>query len=247
MTFKGDTERQAILRDEAIKKRKKVRKNRYISRILSFFKSGVTLLDIGCGTAHIIQELATDKNSNLVGLDVSAAMLKIAKLNTKPFPNIMLVKADGLKLPFHDCAFDIVITRLAEYSLGEAYRVLRKGGFFFEYGLGPYASKEIAEFFPERIEKENFFFPRNPKRWKKEVCQEIVDADFVVLSIEDHVENNYYEDENELMNLIEMVPLVQDFDREKDRGTIQELAEKYKEERGIKITWHYSIIMARKS
>ena len=74
-------------------------------------------------------------------------MLKIAKLNTMRLPNVILVEGDGLKLPFLDCSFDVVITRLAEYSPQEVYRVSKKGGFFFEYGLGPEANKEIVEFF----------------------------------------------------------------------------------------------------
>jgi ubiquinone/menaquinone biosynthesis C-methylase UbiE len=120
------------------------------------------------GTAHILQELAKCKNSELVGLDLSSAMLKIAKSNTRTLQNISLIRADGCRLPFRDRIIDIVINRLAEYSPREVYRALKTDGFFFEYGLGPNASKEIAEFFRERIERSSFFFPRNPKRWKKE-------------------------------------------------------------------------------
>jgi len=40
-------------------------------------------LDIGSGTAHIIQELALDNESSLfIGLDLSTAMLKVANENT---------------------------------------------------------------------------------------------------------------------------------------------------------------------
>jgi SAM-dependent methyltransferase len=104
----------------------------------------------------------------------------------------MLVEGDGLKLPFLDGSFDVVITRLAEYSPQEAYRVLKKGGFFFEYNLGPEANKEIMEFFPERIERENFFFPHNAKGWKREVSEKLVDAGFSVESIEDYKEKERY-------------------------------------------------------
>jgi len=48
------------------------------------------------------------------------------------------------------------------------------------------------------------------------------------------------------MNLIEMVPLVKDFDRVRDRRTIQELVRKYKKPQGIRITWHYYVIFATK-
>jgi ubiquinone/menaquinone biosynthesis C-methylase UbiE len=247
MTYIGDTEKQAILRDEAIRKSKKAKKNRYVSSINAVLKPGMKLLDIGCGTAHIIQELAKCKNSELVGLDLSAAMLKIAKSNTRPLQNISLIRADGLRLPFRNCIIDIVINRLAEYSPQEAYRTLKTDGFFLRYGLGPHASKEIAEFFQERIERSSFFFPRNPKRWKKEANQQVVEVGFTILSMKDYMENRYYEDEAELMNLIEMVPIVKDFDRVGDRRTIQKLAKKYTKDRGIRITWHYYITVATKN
>lgn len=235
------------MRDQRIKKRK-ARRSRYVSEILSVLKPQMKLLDIGCGTAHIIQELAASNRSSIfVGLDVSPAMVKIAKSNTVSFHNIKLVEGDGFRLPFPSCTFDIVITRLADYSQKEAYRVLRRRGCFFEYSLGPDADKEIKEFFPERIEKGNFFFPKCLRRWKREVCEGIIDAGFAVSDIEDYKEANYYENEEELMDLIEMVPLVRRFDRKKDREKIKELAEKYGRKKGVKITWHCYILMARKS
>jgi ubiquinone/menaquinone biosynthesis C-methylase UbiE len=246
MTYTGDTEKQAILRNEAIKKSKKTKKNRYLSRINAALKPGMKLLDIGCGTAHIIQELAKCRNSELVGLDLSVAMLKIAKSNTRSLQNISLVRADGYRLPFRDRIIDIVINRLAEYSPQEAYRILKTNGFFLEYGLGPRASEEIAEFFQERIERSGFFIPKNPKRWKKEASQHIAETGFTILSMKDYIQNRYYQDETELMNLIEMVPLVRDFDRVRDRRTIQELAKKYKKDQGIRIILHYYIIVATK-
>lgn len=246
MRFKGDSERQASLRDQRIKKRKK-RKDAYISEILSVLKPQMKLLDIGCGTAHIIQALATYTNSSvLVGLDISPAMLKIANANTVNLQNIELVEGDGYRLPFPDSSFHIVITKLADYSPEEAYRILRKKGYLFEYSLGPEADKEIKEFFPKRIEKENFFFPRSLREWKQEACEDIVKAGFVVSSIDDYKEYEYCEDEEELMDIIEMVPLVTNFDREEDRKKIRELVEKYRNKKGVKLTWHYCIIMARK-
>jgi len=247
MTYRGDTEKQAILRDEAIRKSKKARKNRYISSVNAVLKPGMRLLDIGCGTAHIIQELAKCKSSELVGLDLSSAMLKIAKSHTRLLQNISLIRADGFRLPFRDCIIDIVINRFAEYSPKEAYRILRTDGFFLGYGLGPHASEEIAEFFQDRIERSSFFLPRNPKRWKKEASQHILESGFTILTMKDYMENRYYENETELMNLIEMVPLVKDFDRVGDRRTIQELARKYKKKQGISIAWHYYVILATKN
>ena len=247
MVFRGDSERQALLIDQSIKKRKK-RQEEYISRILSHLKPKMKLLDIGLGTGHIIQELATDgKNSTFIGLDVSSAMLRTARSNIVKFNNVSLVEGDGFRLPFPNSTFDIIITRLADYSQKEAFRVLRSEGYFFECSLGPDSDKEIREFFPERIEKENFFIPRDLRNWKHEVSEDIIEVGFTVSSIDDFKEVSYCENEEELMDLVEMVPLVSKFDRRKDREKIKELAEKYGSEKGIEITWHYYILTARKS
>ena len=166
--------------------------------------------------------------------------------NNVGYPNVLCVEGDGVHLPFSDCSFDVVITRLAEYATQEAFRVLRQGGYFLEYGLGPDADQEIKEFFADRIEKENFFFPQELGEWKLEVCKPVLDAGFEVNSIDEYKEKDLYTDTATLMDIIEMVPLVTDFDRKKDRSTIEELADKYKVEGGFSTTWHYYIIVAQK-
>ena len=106
--------------------------------------------------------------------------------------------------------------------------------------------KEIKEFFPDRIEEENFFFPEDLSEWKQEVCKPVVEAGFTVNSIDEYKEKDLYTDTATLMDIIEMVPLVTDFDREQDKHTIEELADKYREEEGFSTTWHYYIIVAQK-
>jgi len=137
----------------------------YILKIFSVLKPQMKLLDIGCGTAHIIQELATHADSSFfLGLDISPAMLKTANTNTMKFYNVELVEGDGYELPFPNCVFDIVITRLANYSPKEAYRVLRRSGYFLEYSLGPEADKEIKEFFPKKDRERKLLLSKEPER-----------------------------------------------------------------------------------
>ena len=57
MSFRGNSERQAFLRDQRINKRTKTSRSRYVSEIL--FSPQMKILDIGCGTANITQELAS--------------------------------------------------------------------------------------------------------------------------------------------------------------------------------------------
>jgi SAM-dependent methyltransferase len=240
MVDRGDSEVQARLRDHLIKEGTSVYNTPYIRKIRLELKPGMILLDIGCGTGHIIQELAAGENL-IVGLDISEAMLQVAVTNTMHVPNINIVQGDGRLLPFSDCSLDVVITRLAEYSLPEAYRITKKGGYFFEYGLGPEADREIKEFFPDRIDEESFFFPKT-QDWKKEIIERVEDVGFVVYSVQEYREEEYYQSKKEVMDLIEMVPLVRNFDREKDRRIIDDLAEKYSEGEAIEITWHYYIL-----
>ena len=98
----------------------------YITNIFSVIKPKSKLVDIGFGTAHIIQGLARRyKNASFVGLDISKAMINLAKNNTQELTNIKLVQGDGLELPFQSSELDIVINRLADYSPKEVYRILR--------------------------------------------------------------------------------------------------------------------------
>lgn len=247
MTNTGDTERQALLRDKAIKQNKEKKRDRYTTKILSVLKPGMKLLDIGCGTGHIIHELASCRgNVFFVGLDISPPMIGIARSNNSHLPNVLFNIGDGMEIPFCEYSFDIVINRLAEYSTHEAYRVLQEGGYFFEYGLGPDADREIKEFFSDRIETDCFCIPRVMGKWKEEVCQEVADAGFAIECIEDHREKEHCRCEEELMDIIEMVPLVKDFNRSKDRRIVTALAEKYGGKNGISTTWHYYILKTRK-
>lgn len=245
MSQRGDTARQAALRDAVIQKSTK--ESTYVKTIHSMLSPRTKLLDIGCGTGHIINELARrHKDILLTGLDISRAMLELTAANNVGSPNVLCVEGNGVHLPFLDCSFDVVITRLAEYATREAFRVLRQDGYFLEYGLGPDADREIREFFSDRLEKENFFFPKDLSEWKKEVCKPVLDAGFVVSSIDEYKEKDHYSDTGTLMDIIEMVPLVRDFDRKKDKHTIEQLADTYKENGGFYTTWHYYIIVAQK-
>jgi ubiquinone/menaquinone biosynthesis C-methylase UbiE len=247
MTNTGDTERQAFLREKSIKQAKEQKKSPYATKILSVLKPGMRLLDIGCGTGHIIQRLVSScAEAFHIGLDISPAMIEIAERDNLSSPNVGFTLGDGMQLPFSDCSFDIVINRLAEHSVHEVYRVVREGGYFLEYGLGPAADKEIKEFFPDRIEVGSFCIPGVMEKWKEEVCQEVVEAGFTVGNVEDYREETHFRNVEELMDTIEMVPLVKDFDRDKDREIVNALAEKYAAETGITTTWHYYVLEARK-
>ncbi|UCC12903.1 MAG: class I SAM-dependent methyltransferase [candidate division WOR-3 bacterium] len=245
---RGDTEKQARIRDRLTSRTTSSTEDIYFSIIKAKIRPVTTLLDIGCGTGHIIVQLAPlQQRTFLCGLDISPAMVRIARVRTKEYGNVSILEADGLNLPFADGSFDIVATRLAEFAPAEAYRVLRPCGLFFECGLGPESDKEIREFFSNRIIEENFCLPKHPNRWHDEIAAPVEQTGFAIDEATDHKQYDYYDGIDGVMDLIEMVPLVENFDRDIDRPIVEKLVEKYNTPRGVRITWHYYIIQAHRT
>lgn len=93
------------------------------------------ILDVGCGTRRLIRHASNVWiNSQLTGVDVSEAMIKIAR---ELAPNHHFHISPAEKLPLSDNAFDIVLSSLtlhhwndAEQGVKEIASVLRFGGLF---------------------------------------------------------------------------------------------------------------------
>ncbi len=108
-------------------------------------KAGMNVLDIGCGTgAHL--KLYQKEKCSVFGIDLSAAMLKIA--GKKLGSNADLKLCDASNTPFANDKFDLILssTVLHEMSprvrvdvLNEAKRVLKKDGriLLIDFHTGP--------------------------------------------------------------------------------------------------------------
>lgn len=91
----------------------------------------LTILDLGCGTGDLLQELGGFAAIAAKGLDISPEMAEICR--GKGLSGIYL--GDACKMGFEDESFDAV-TALDMFehidddcrALGETYRVLKKGG-----------------------------------------------------------------------------------------------------------------------
>jgi SAM-dependent methyltransferase len=99
------------------------------------WSDGADVLDAGCGTGYGAAFLAR-RSRRVVGVDRSAEALEHARAHHAE-PNLELVEADVLDLPFADASFDVVcgfetIEHLEDRSrfVLEAARVLRRDGTF---------------------------------------------------------------------------------------------------------------------
>ena len=89
------------------------------------------VLDLGCGTGNIASQLRTAIKADVIGVDASFAMLKVAKDKSL---EVICADIDNQQLPFRDGSFDTIMVAYVihqiknlEFLLSECYRVLRDG------------------------------------------------------------------------------------------------------------------------
>jgi ubiquinone/menaquinone biosynthesis C-methylase UbiE len=108
---------------------------------------GKRLLDLACGTGRWLEKLSSQGTDVGVGVDFSAAMLRVAE--TKPALRGRLARADCKHLPFQASTFDFVV---CSFALGhirdlrglarELGRVARTGADLLTSDLHPEASEK---------------------------------------------------------------------------------------------------------
>lgn len=85
---------------------------------------GKRVLDLACGTGRWLEWLTAWGAGSAVGLDLTAAMLAVAK--DKPAVRGRVVQADCREIPFADAVFDLVICSFALAHLSELKGLARE-------------------------------------------------------------------------------------------------------------------------
>src|SRR5262249_31115171 len=110
----------------------KLRWARRVKMIGGHLKSGMTVLELGCGAGYFTKELARS-GADIVAIDVSIDLLEIAQANCFA-PNVRYEIQDACALHYPNATFDSVVGSSIlhhlqiESALGEIYRVLKLGG-----------------------------------------------------------------------------------------------------------------------
>lgn len=101
------------------------------------------LLDVGCGTAYLIEMLSKVHDAKHIGLDLSSEMIKVS--NSKKIDNAEFIVGRSDELPFDDNTFDVVTCSQSfhhypdtDKAMKEVLRVLKPGGFYIlsDTGVG---------------------------------------------------------------------------------------------------------------
>lgn len=102
--------------------------------LLALAPRNLRVADLGCGTGDITMRLARHVRQ-VVAVDRSAAMLKVARRRVEGLSNVELYRADLEALPLDDASCDAALLILAltyvtepSRALAESARILRPGG-----------------------------------------------------------------------------------------------------------------------
>ena len=122
---------------------KQTNDDRHLELILKYIQAepGMKILDLGTGLGYLAFSFAKKYElAEVVGLDIVEKTLaeNQRKAEMDGIKNLQFVSCDGVKIPFDDNSFDIVITRYALHhfplindTFFEIGRVLKKNGIFF--------------------------------------------------------------------------------------------------------------------
>lgn len=75
-------------------------------------KDAELILDVGCGSGFVTRDIAHLTKGNVVGVDGSHSLIKVAKGILKEYKNTELYIGNGQQLPFKDNSFDVVTCNL---------------------------------------------------------------------------------------------------------------------------------------
>ena len=121
------------------------------------------VLDAGCGAGRFAEVLAR-YGANVVGVDMSDAV-NSARDNLKGYPNVQIVRADIMDLPFADGTFDYIFsigvlhhTPNTEQAFKVLPRFLKKGG---ELAVWVYSNEGIIRKVYNRISEFYRLFSTN--------------------------------------------------------------------------------------
>src|SRR3990167_301657 len=106
-------------------------------KLLKLAKTNMVCLDVGCGDGKFTFEVSK-YFSSIKGIDTSRELLNIAESKKKALKtaNVTFKLKNAVRTFFPNESFNIIFCRRGPSFYKEYYRLLKKGGYYLEIGIG---------------------------------------------------------------------------------------------------------------
>ncbi len=211
-------------------------------KLLELAGSECAALDIGCGDGKFAFEIA-NRFSEITGLDSSKELLAIAVAKMKEFhiENTSFVFGDAKNTPFKDASFNIIFNRRGPSFYAEYARLLKKGGYYVEIGIGEKDAMALKKVFGRG---------QNYGSWNESRLEsdkkELEKVGFKFIFAKDYYCSEYYLSPAEFKIFLQGVPIFEDFDTNKDKKYLESYYKEYQKPKGIVLARHRVVYVARK-
>jgi protein-L-isoaspartate O-methyltransferase len=222
---------------------------RFTDLVGGYLRSADVVLDVGTGDGEWLMTQVAPRVRHALGVDVAGrrlwqALQLRAALGSR---NVSLLLADARRLPLADDAVDVVISRRGpltadERSFAEGCRLLRRKGLILEITIGEQDGQEVYEVFGRgQMYGERERGPRLDRLVAMYRAHGLVlmEAESVVTSV-------YLPGREALTFTLEVTPMVEDYDSERDAALVEGVLARHSTARGIHVTMHRLILVARK-
>lgn len=200
-------------------------------------------LDLGCADGNFTFEIAPTFEK-IVAIDHSEEMLRTAKdLQSKLFvTNVAFKLRDAANSKFPSNSFDVIYSRRGPTHFKEIGRILKPKGQFLEITIGEKNGVELKKVFGRG---QNFGLEDESVLNKHK--SRLVNAGLQVIFSKDYEYNAYFEKQADLDLFLQGSPLINDFASKKDKINLEKYVKQFQTEKGIKLTRHLLIVIARKN
>lgn len=198
-------------------------------KLLELAKTNSIALDVGCGDGKFAFEVSP-YFSFIHGIDTSKELLKIAESKKRALNvvNVDFTLEDASKTSFPDESFNIVFCRRGPSFYKEYYRLLKKGGYYLEIGIGEKDAVDLKKIFG----KGQGYGTWNESRLDRDK-NEFALLGFTIIFARDFSYNEYYDSISELDRFLQGVPIFEDFGSDQDRNYLEAYCKKFETQGGI--------------
>lgn len=195
-----------------------------------------SIVDLGTGGGERLSRIIEGARGRAVATEQWVVNAPVARDRLGPL-GVEVVRADSLRLPFADGAFDLVLDRHEALEPGEVARVLRPGGSVITQQVGHDTWPELRDALP------SVQFPDHFRLYQDGFTA----AGLVVEEAVRHEERVGFAVLGELVYMIMLTPeMFPEFDPTRDIEAVLDFADKQGTEDGIVMTETHELIRARK-